>query len=613
MDDGYYDDDAAEAHAVPSPPCFILAPLNPAARRAVDHASNSHLRYRIDDTIGIWLDFSNPEKQACTLGKGEDADVHLPDTRSSSKGSPHISGVHASFQVVHETGAVLLWDCSDNGTVEPLPHSHCFTVKFRPNAQSVLVARGINSRIAFGKDQWYQFEIQWQSDGMYRFPKDEPYTMGPRNSRTKKYVLGGEVGAGSYGTVSWVLDATSGKIIAVKKFHRLSGKNLEFATREIANLFRINRDDSIKHEHILQILDCAGGGRGDDWGEIFMPLMDGNLKTLVERVGVPDELALSDTVLRQMLLALQCIAEHNIIHRDVKPENILWEYDAAGRYRFCLGDFGLSNDPALARTAAGTEPFMAPEVFHRQQQTTKVDIWSLFATVVWTRTPEFRRSCSQLRAPELHEWLVQFSKMDLYADIRRMASMEPRKRPSAARQLGILDGQLEGGVGGYGRSTSVDELGDDLGARFSSAMHLQDGDTPGLTYGSGSSEAITAPELPYYEPYASGLLETYFGDQAGPSKRYVPPSPDPAGAPRDHAVGPCSSSLTLSAALLYAPTLLLIRYNGVQAWVMPYENAYAPPDSHNSGSGTAVPDAVTWTDGRSGRRVGQGTGAEEEA
>jgi serine/threonine protein kinase len=543
MDDGYYDDDAAEAHAVPSPPCFILAPLNPAARRAVDHASNSHLRYRIDDTIGLWLDFSNPEKQACTLGKGEDADIHLPDTRSSSKGSPHISGVHASFQVVHETGAVLLWNCSDNGTVEPLPHSHCFTVKFRPNAQSVLVARGINSRIAFGKDQWYQFEIQWQSDGMYRFLKDEPYTMGPRNSRTKKYVLGGEVGAGSYGTVSWVLDATSGKIIAVKKFHRLSGKNLEFATREIANLFRINRDDSIKHEHILQILDCAGGGKGDDWGEIFMPLMDGNLKTLVERVGVPDELALSDTVLRQMLLALQCIAEHNIIHRDVKPENILWEYDAAGRYRFCLGDFGLSNDPALARTAAGTEPFMAPEVFHRQQQTTKVDIWSLFATVVWTRTPEFRHSCSQLRAPELHAWLVQFSKMDLYADIRRMASMEPRKRPSAARQLDILDGQLEGGVGGYGGSTSGDELGDDLGARFSSAMHLQDGDTPGLTYGSGSSEAITAPELPYYEPYASGLLETYFGDQAGPSKRYVPPSPDLADAPRDHTVGSCSSSL----------------------------------------------------------------------
>jgi hypothetical protein len=246
MDDHYYDD-TVEAHpTAPTPPVFLLAPVNAPARKVVDHPRNSHLRYRIDDAIGLWLDFSNPEKQVCTLGT-EETDIHLPNAKSSSKGSAHISPVHASFQVVQETGAVLLWDHSENGTVEPLPHSHCFTVKFRPNAKSVLVARGINSRIAFGKDQWYQFEIQWQSDGMYPFRKDEPYTMGPRNSRTKKYVLGGEIGAGSYGTVWWVMDATNGKIIAVKKFHKLSGKNLEFATREIAHLFRINRDESIKH------------------------------------------------------------------------------------------------------------------------------------------------------------------------------------------------------------------------------------------------------------------------------------------------------------------------------------------------------------------------------
>ena len=241
MDGGY-----ADEHEDTPPPAFVLAPLNPAARKAVDHARNDPLRCCVDDTIGLWLDFSNPDKQVCTLGRRDDADVYLPDTRSS-KGSAHISPLHASFQVVEETGAVLLWDLSDTGTVEPLPHSHCFTVKIRSSAKSVLVARGINSRIAFGRDQWYQFEIQWQSDGLYRFPKTEPYTMGPRNSRRKSYILGGEVGTGSYGTVWWVLDATNGKIIAVKKFHRLSGKNLEFATREIANLFRINRDDSIKH------------------------------------------------------------------------------------------------------------------------------------------------------------------------------------------------------------------------------------------------------------------------------------------------------------------------------------------------------------------------------
>ncbi|AEO71948.1 uncharacterized protein THITE_2124842 [Thermothielavioides terrestris NRRL 8126] len=388
--------------------------------------------------------------------------------------------------------------------------------------------------------------------------------MGPRNARTKKYILGGEVGAGSYGSVWWALDATNGQVMAVKRFHKLSGRNLEFATREIANLFRINRDDSIRHEHILKILDCAGGGRGDNWGEIFMPLMEGNLKTLVEKVGVPDEYALSDVVLRQMLLALECIASHRIIHRDVKPENILWEYDEAGNYRFCLGDFGLSNDPNLARTAAGTEPFMAPEVLHRQRQSAKVDIWSLFATIVWTRTVEFRRTCSQLSVPDLHAWLVNISQMEQYANIRKMASMDPRRRPSATKQLAILNNQSEdyaGGVGSYAGS-SGDELAEDLGTRFSRAMNLQD--PPSLTSESGSFEMARPPELPYYEPYASGVRESYYGAQAGPSRWYVPPSQGPAGAPRDH-----------------------------EAWVRPYEPPYAPPDSQDSGSGTAVPD--TWT------------------
>lgn len=246
MDDNYYDDDPS-ASAVPRTPAFSLAPLNSPARKAVEHSRNSHLRCRVEDgTVGLWLDFSNPDKQSCSLGCDSSADIYLPDARSSKRAA-HISPIHASFQVVEDTGAVLLWDHSESSTVEPLPNRHGYTVKIRSNAKSVLVAKGINTIIAFGAEQWYQFEIQWRSDGLYRFRKDEPYVMGPRNSRLKKYIVGGEVGAGSYGTVLWVLDVTNGHIIAVKKFHKLSGKNLEFATREIANLFRINRDKSIKH------------------------------------------------------------------------------------------------------------------------------------------------------------------------------------------------------------------------------------------------------------------------------------------------------------------------------------------------------------------------------
>jgi serine/threonine protein kinase len=192
-----------------------------------------------------------------------------------------------------------------------------------------------------------------------------------------------------------------------------------------------------------------------------MPLMDGNLQFLVENVDIPHNDALSDLVLRQMLLALECIASHDIIHRNIKPENILWEHDEAGGYRFRLSDFGLSGISKLNRTVAETEPFMAPEMFHRRKQTTKVDIWSLFALFVWTRDAEFRRTCHQLRASDVHAWLAHVSQLEQYRDIGGMADMNPTKRPSARRQLAILDG-LDDPI-----SPGEDEPGDRLTAAFS--------------------------------------------------------------------------------------------------------------------------------------------------
>lgn len=252
-----------------------------------------------------------------------------------------------------------------------------------------------------------------------------------------------------------------------------------------------------------------------------MPLMAGNLKTLVEKTEDIDPWTIGDLVLRQMLLALQCIASHKIVHRDIKPENILWDYDPNGDYHFCLGDFGLSNDPKLARTVAGTEPFMAPEVYHRREQSTKVDIWSLFATVVWVRnTQEFRGICGQMGAQQIHGWLVEIAREPGYESIRTMASLNPRKRPSAKDQLGILDS------GGYDPSYdnvgSGDELSNDLGKQFQ-GMNLQDDQAE---YGQDAGPAMgTSPELPYYEPYTTGLMDPYYHPwkpEAGPSKKYMP-------------------------------------------------------------------------------------------
>lgn len=179
----------SHASAVPSPPAFALLPLNSAARDAVERNKNRNLWFPVDGDMCLRIDFSTPEKQIWTLGS-VDTDIYLPGV-PPFKGPAGSSCHHASFQVVEDTGAALLCDHSDNGTVELLPCPPGVTVDFLTNdtsPKSVLVARGINSRIAFGKNQWYQFEIRWQSDGLYRFPKTGPYTLGPIASRSKRQV-----------------------------------------------------------------------------------------------------------------------------------------------------------------------------------------------------------------------------------------------------------------------------------------------------------------------------------------------------------------------------------------------------------------------------------------
>jgi len=226
---------------------------------------------------------------------------------------------------------------------------------------------------------------------------------------------------------------------------------------------------------------------------------------------------------------------------------VLWQYDQFGNYHFCLGDFGLSNDPKLARTVAGTEPFMAPEVYNRQPQSTKVDIWSLFATYIWIQnTEQFRDWCAQYSVGQIHKWLVRLSELPQYARIKMMASYNPKKRPSAAQQLAILDGDVEETSSDAG----LDGSGDDLDDQFQGMNLGGDGYDPGS---SGSS-------APYYEPYPAPYQpDDGDDDQPGPSKQYTPAPPGPGGFE--------------------------------QAYVAMYGTPYVPREDDDSG--TAVPEM--WT------------------
>ena len=117
-----------------------------------------------------------------------------------------------------------------------------------------------------------------------------------------------------------------------------------------------------------------------------MSLKEGNLDALTASGLIKKDIScLSDTLFHQMLQALNCLAHNSILHWDVKPNNILYTNLHNEEYLFQLTDFGLFNLIIITTTYAESSQFMTSEVLlnSETQQTSKIDMWSLFVTMTY--------------------------------------------------------------------------------------------------------------------------------------------------------------------------------------------------------------------------------------
>lgn len=186
------------------------------------------------------------------------------------------------------------------------------------------------------------------------------------------------LGAGQFGTVYKVFNVDSGKIMAVKVMTRPTGVAHQEEWIKIKREVEILSE--ISHDHIVEYI--ASQGWSEPEVEIFMGLKEGTLESLIYiKCSVPIT-DLAHTALHHILQAIDFLAVKYIIHRDIKPENILY-ISRQGKFHFQLGDFGLSNRRIIAATLSGTPLYMALEMFNNGEQTHKVDVWSLFVTMLW--------------------------------------------------------------------------------------------------------------------------------------------------------------------------------------------------------------------------------------
>mmetsp|Transcript_124056 Transcript_124056/g.396669 ORF Transcript_124056/g.396669 Transcript_124056/m.396669 type:complete len:507 (+) Transcript_124056:126-1646(+) len=139
---------------------------------------------------------------------------------------------------------------------------------------------------------------------------------------------------------------------------------------------------SVDHPHIARLHDVL---ETDSEVHLVMELLTGGeLSARLEkrrRFHEPD----AASAARHMLLAVAYLHARGVVHRDLKPDNFV--YEAADSDHLKLIDFGLAtrrcggdNPDALLSQPCGTLPFMAPEVL-AQAYTEKADMWSLGAVV----------------------------------------------------------------------------------------------------------------------------------------------------------------------------------------------------------------------------------------
>jgi len=203
-------------------------------------------------------------------------------------------------------------------------------------------------------------------------------------------------------------------------------------------------------DHIVQHIASTWD---DDDGRvrIFTNLAEGTLYNLTlawhpQRKFTVEMLA--DAVLHHMLQALDFLDRQGLVHRDVKPENILY-LNSDGAIRFQLSDFGTANLQRKAGTMVGTPYYQAPEMKSHSEQTAKVDIWGLYVTLVWVvNEGGFRALQQKLAKGNTVGWknvlsIAAKTTNPLLMPLRAMAREDPKKRASAAQMLL----ELYGGVG----------------------------------------------------------------------------------------------------------------------------------------------------------------------
>jgi predicted Ser/Thr protein kinase len=327
----------------------------------------------------------------------------------------------------------------------------------------------VNSLLAFHDDEFMKEDVSESVMELMRGGLLPDYVI------DGKYQIVGKIGRGGMGDVYLAKDLNLGREVAIKA---LSGEFFEDEQRLKRFQDEASAASSLNHMHILTVHEFLVV---DGKSFIVTEYIEG--QTLREKLRRgPLDVPTAHKLTKQVASALQYAHAKGVVHRDVKPENVMVKRDGDAK----LVDFGIAKlaardvpqgEPNLGGLSGaedlpgfGTANYMSPEQVRKQKTDKRTDIWSLGVCLY-----EMLAGAPPFKDQTLDDTLASILKVEpaplgrhipesLKAIVRRALQKERDRRYQTARDF-LLDLDTASTVS-YSGATTLKEWGETSGRRI---------------------------------------------------------------------------------------------------------------------------------------------------
>ncbi len=299
-----------------------------------------------------------------------------------------------------------------------------------------------------------------------------------------KYKIERLLGAGGMGVVYAARDSIIGREVAIKFLSPEAASNETSLKRFVQEARAVGQ---LQHPNVVALYDVD---QTEGTWYLVMEMVDGGTASdLIEREGaIPWQK--STRIIADVCRGLMVAHEKELIHRDIKPDNIMLSADGTAK----LSDFGLAkiqnyDAPTLTRqnSVLGTPHYMSPEQCRSADVDARSDIYSLGATFfdLLTGSPPFARSTDvmQIMYAQCHEPTPDPAELAVDLPplcrgiIEQAMAKEPENRyQTAAEMFDDLEALLEGTTDGG--SLSGSRTGRSRASRRSDSRLAARGESP---------------------------------------------------------------------------------------------------------------------------------------